>query len=427
MKQLKRFTALALILTILLAFTPVSGQAASNAYTPTGYTKAEDVQYKTVSGTIVNWGARNEDCTFLSTKAQDFYTGTYIWSTLSQKSGGSTQTNAHYSDLYKALQTLMKNNHKTIQGYQTTRQYYQYTDCVRNDNSQISSFYSGNMVNSTWTGTTYNREHIWPRSKCIDQSKANDSADIMMLRATITSENGDRGNSAYGLNGNNYYTPDADVRGDCARMILYGYVRWGNTSYMWGSSGVMESLTILLQWMEADPVDTWEMGRNDSVQSITGTRNVFVDYPEYAFLLFGKDVPTDMVTPSGKAAGGSVTPPVVNPPVVNPPVNTEPPVTEPPVTEPPVTEPPVTNPPVTNPPVTNPPVTEPPVTEPPATEPPVTGAPETQPSITPTDPSDPPSNEFWNDITLWIILAVVVVGGATAVIVIVVKKKRAGK
>ena len=61
----------------------------------------------------------------------------------------------------------------------------------------------------------------------------------------------------------------------------------------------------LLAWMEEDPVDTWEMGRNDAVQSITGTRNVFVDYPEYAWLLFGREIPSDMTTPSGEAAGGN--------------------------------------------------------------------------------------------------------------------------
>ena len=43
------------------------------------------------------------------------------------------------------------------------------------------------------------------------------------------------------------------------------------------------------------------MGRNDAVQSITGTRNVFVDYPEYAYLLFGREVPESLVTPSGEA------------------------------------------------------------------------------------------------------------------------------
>jgi len=50
--------------------------------------------------------------------------------------------------------------------------------------------------------------------------------------------------------------------------------------------------------MIADPVDTWEMGRNDSVESINGARNVFVDYPELAFELFEQEIPEDMVTPS---------------------------------------------------------------------------------------------------------------------------------
>ncbi len=98
------------------------------------------------------------------------------------------------------------------------------------------------------------------------------------------------------------------MRGDCARILLYQYTRWGNTSRMWGSGGVIENLDVLLRWMEEDPVDTWEMGRNDAVESITGTRNVFVDYPEYAWLLFDRDIPDDVVTPSGIAASGDSRP-----------------------------------------------------------------------------------------------------------------------
>ena len=42
--------------------------------TPSGYTSASSVVYQTVDGHLANWGARGEDCTFLSTYANSFYT-----------------------------------------------------------------------------------------------------------------------------------------------------------------------------------------------------------------------------------------------------------------------------------------------------------------------------------------------------------------
>ena len=164
------------------------------------------------------------------------------------------------------------------------------------------------MVSSTWdNGNTWNQEHMWPKSKL---STDKEKGDIMQLRPANRSENSSRGNTAYGES-SGYYDPNKrgqNVRGDCARLALYMYVRWGSSS-MWGSGGVIENMNVLLKWMEEDPVDTWEMGRNDAVQSVTGTRNVFVDYPEYAWLLFGREIPNDMVTPSGIAEEGTVTPP----------------------------------------------------------------------------------------------------------------------
>ncbi len=265
--------------------------------TPTGYTKASDVKYVENGNYIANWGARNEECTFLTTYAQSFYTGSYVYETLSQKSGGTSQSNASDSALYSSLKTLMTSKHSHITSYNETKSEYRYTDCVNGNSSHISSFYSGLQLNGSW-GSGWNREHTWPNSKGLNGQNEND---IMMLRPTSTSENTTRGNTAYGQKANGYYDPNGEgqnLRGDCARICLYVYVRWGNTGKMWGKNGVMENLTVLLQWMEEDPVDTWEMGRNDAVQAITGTRNVFVDYPEYAWLLFGRSVPANMTTPS---------------------------------------------------------------------------------------------------------------------------------
>ena len=297
---MKRIFSLMLLLCIMLSLFAGNVHAAPNIITtpPTGYDSADDVVYVTSGSTIANWGARGETCVFLSTYATGYYTGGYTYDALSANAGGTGSANAYTSPLYKALQNMMKAKHTTILNYQETRPYYRYTDCVSGNSSLLSSFYSGKMVNGTWdSGKTYNREHTWPNSKGLG---GRDEDDIVMLRPTISSENSSRGNTAYGES-SGYFDPGVSVRGDCARIALYVYVRWGNTGRMWGSSGVIENLDILLKWMEEDPVDTWEMGRNDAVQSITGVRNVFIDYPEYAWLLFGEEVPADMTTPSGKA------------------------------------------------------------------------------------------------------------------------------
>ncbi len=301
MRLNKKIISLVVALSMLFAIAVGSGITASAAKittTPTGYTDASDVEYKTYSGTIANWGARGEVCLFLSSKAESYYTGKYTYESLSAYSGGTSQSNAYTSALYSALQDMMKSNHDHETSYGETRYLYKYTDCVSNDISTISSFYSGTLVSGTWdSGKTWNREHTWPNSKGLD---GNDENDIMMLRPTSVQENSARGNTAYGES-SAYYDPGESLRGDCARIVLYVYTRWGNTGKMWGSSGVMENLTVLLKWMEEDPVDTWEMGRNDAVESITGVRNVFVDYPEFAWLLFGQEVPV-CDTPSGNAS-----------------------------------------------------------------------------------------------------------------------------
>ncbi len=273
---------------------------------------ADDVDYYNYSGKkVANWGTREEDCTFLTTYATSYYTGSYQYSTLSSYAGGSGQSDAPNSTLYKQLKSMMTAKHTTQTSYDATEEMYRYTDCEENDTAHISSFYSGGQINGSWgSSPSWNREHTWPKSKSLNGSAkgGKDEDDIVMLRPTLKSENSSRGNTAYGQS-SGYYNPNSeaggklDLRGDCARICLYVYVRWGNTSYMWGSSGVMESLSVLLRWMQEDPVDTWEMGRNDAVQTITGVRNVFVDYPEFAWELFGQSTPK-VSTPSGIAMSG---------------------------------------------------------------------------------------------------------------------------
>ena len=309
-RSIKSIFAFVMVLVLCVSFVPAVSVEVD----------AATVEYRYSGSYIYNWGTRETLATFLSPNAEAFYkkSGNKSYEELIKYSGGTGVNNAPDSDLYRELQNLMKNNHKTQTSYQGTRDLYRYTDCQGSgytDNGKISCFYTGKLVGPAWDGgATWNREHTWPNSK---GDGGNDENDIMMLRPADASTNSSRGNKAYGKS-SGYYNPNGesngkyDLRGDVSRIFLYTYVRWGITDggedskfTTWGSTGVMESLDVLLEWMEADPVDTWELGRNDSVQAITGTRNVFVDYPELAFLLFGEEIPADMDTPSGKAKEGT--------------------------------------------------------------------------------------------------------------------------
>ena len=318
---------LVLLITLSALSVPITAAPSSSKIitTPTGYTSASDVVYVKNDNIIANWGARGEDCVFLSTYASDYYTDQYSFATLSALTGGTGQSDASSSVLFSELQELMKSTHTFYtyyDGNKNVRKYYMYTDCISSDTSQVALFYRGGLATSTWnSGKIWNQEHMWPQSKLSSNEQI---GDIMHLRPSTPSENSSRGNDSYGID-SGYYDPGVSVRGDCARIALYMYVRWGKTN-MWGTRGVIQNVEVLLEWMEEDPVDTWEMGRNDAVQSITGTRNVFVDYPEFAWLLFGQEVPDGITTPSDNDGivadpGGNVTPPTTQPPATQPPAS----------------------------------------------------------------------------------------------------------
>ena len=318
-KKLHRLLALALCLVLSL---PLLGDfrvsAADEIWTeePLGWRDSSHVIYKRVDGHLCNWGVRGETCLFLSGNALSYYSDnewgvglSWGWFMGNEYEGGTGTADATKSPLYTALHNFLagKQTHQT--SYDETKNLFQYTDCMVSNNAHTSSFYSGRKMKGAWDYPNWNREHTWPNSKCTAPMEN----DIMMLRPTSSQENSSRGNLAYGES-EGYYNPNSeaggrfDLRGDCARICLYCYVRWSeNAGNMWGASGVMESLDVLLSWMEQDPVDTWEMGRNDAVEDITGVRNVFVDYPELAWKLFGREAPASYPTPMN---GGGEWPPV---------------------------------------------------------------------------------------------------------------------
>lgn len=256
-----------------------------------------------------NTGKRGTTCTSLSSQAKSYYTSSYSYSTLSAKSAYS---------LKSSLKTLMTNTHSYKTTYNNLKTYTKYSDANAGSSSRIVDFYTSATYSGTWdSGSTWNREHVWPQSLG-SFTTSNCGSDLHHLRPTDPKVNSTRNNLPYGeVSGSyktattssgivggyytsSYFEPLDNVKGDVARILLYNYIRWGESNL----TDVIQSVDVLLQWCKQDPVDAWEMGRNDVVQNIQGNRNVFIDYPEYAWLIFGKSVPS-MTTPSGNAGGGS--------------------------------------------------------------------------------------------------------------------------
>lgn len=263
-----------------------------------------------------NSGVRDEICLSLEgTGADTYYTGEYTYEKL------SSLTEA---ELLAALRNLMTATHKYKSTYAESRDLATKTDCEGGDGKIVLLYTSSKVEFSDFIGSGsigWNREHVWPKSLGgFDNSGA--GADLHHVRPDDVTTNAKRGNLKFGnvtggsevkgsslvsgalggYSAGGYFEPLDNVKGDVARICLYVYVRYGAEFSKCSSiTNVFESVDILLEWCESDPVDTWEMGRNEVVGKIQGNRNVFIDYPEYAWLIFGREVPDNMSTPSGMA------------------------------------------------------------------------------------------------------------------------------
>lgn len=54
-----------------------------------------------------------------------------------------------------------------------------------------------------------------------------------------------------------------------------------------GTAPYHGKLSVLLQWHLQDPVDEFEMNRNNVIQEWQGNRNPFIDHPEWVKLIWG--------------------------------------------------------------------------------------------------------------------------------------------
>lgn len=151
---------------------------------------------------------------------------------------------------------------------------------------QLLLIYTRTNVRNVWDGaSTWNKEHIWPQSKLGIASKS----DIHNLRAANPGVNSSRGNDPYAEGTGNYskvsggwYPGDQD-KGDVARIVLYMNLRWD----LQISKDVIGDLQMFLRWHIQDPVDDFEIHRNNVIYQNQENRNPFIDHPELVEMIYG--------------------------------------------------------------------------------------------------------------------------------------------
>lgn len=155
-------------------------------------------------------------------------------------------------------------------------------------------------------GDCYNREHSVPSSWFSDAYPM--YSDLFHLYPTDGFVNGKRSNFPYGMvnaptwtssNGSKLgpsaspgftgtvFEPISSYKGDLARTYFYMMVRYLDVMPGWSSPMFAgDSLSSwaknqLLQWHYQDTVSPKEISRNDSIYTIQGNRNPFIDHPEW--------------------------------------------------------------------------------------------------------------------------------------------------
>ncbi|WP_255298598.1 endonuclease I family protein [Brevibacillus dissolubilis] len=187
------------------------------------------------------------------------------------------------------------------------------TDEDPNNPNNVILLYTGRSQSKLTNGglvNDWNREHVWAKSHGGFGETAGAGTDLHHIRPADVSVNSARGNLDFD-NGGVYHSEatlcryDSDsweprdaVKGDVARMLLYMAVRYeGDVSgepnlemkdaVNTGTAPYHGKLSTLLQWHLQDPVDSFEMRRNNIIYTkYQGNRNPFIDHPEWVDLIW---------------------------------------------------------------------------------------------------------------------------------------------
>lgn len=183
------------------------------------------------------------------------------------------------------LRKIISANYKGYSYKSDLPQLLPQTDHVVGDTSKMVLFYNRKIVAAQKNNNVWNKEHVWPRSKgWFEYSGA--GSDMHHIRPTEISVNSTRGNKPFAESGgSSVFIPDKSFRGDIARILFYLMVRYSDADG-YRVTVVATSMDMLLRWNREDPVDEWELSRNNETAKLQGNRNPFIDCEEFADMIW---------------------------------------------------------------------------------------------------------------------------------------------
>ena len=183
----------------------------------------------------------------------------------------------------------------------------------RDGSGNYSQYENGNGTqNNSW-----NREHVWPKSHGFPDEDDNAYTDVHNLKPSDRSVNSSRGTKDYDYGGSQHseatdcltdsdsWEPSDSVKGDIARILFYMVVRYdpgydhNNNSFdlelvdyttPGNNDPILGKLSSLIQWHFDDPVDDFEINRNEVIFGFQQNRNPFIDHPNLVTSLWGENI-----------------------------------------------------------------------------------------------------------------------------------------
>lgn len=211
----------------------------------------------------------------------------------------------------------------TVLSYASLWEHYEETDVVPGTQKQVFDYYSPEVYYFTGNGTSpsgANKEHSCPQSWWGKGAGCNAYSDLFNVLPSEATANSAKSNYPVGETGGSLtysngrikvgqskrseyqgkvFEPADEHKGDFAR--IYFYIATIYSSANWQTSASIpcafvqedyptiksQFIQMLLEWNRQDPVDDWEIVRQERVYAHQHNRNPFIDYPQLAEYIWG--------------------------------------------------------------------------------------------------------------------------------------------